>query len=88
MLPQELFKVSEKANTKYIDASGHEMSNKGQKEIKMLVNGKIASMVFQATDVRKPLAAVCRIVQKGNAVVFDSEQSYILKKKDSDEDSY
>ncbi len=40
------------------------MSNKGLKELKMLVNGKIASMIFQATDVRKPLAAVGRIVEK------------------------
>jgi hypothetical protein len=80
MLPQEPLVESSKANSRYRDASGHEMANKGQKEIKMKINGKIASMVFQATDVRKPLAAVSRIVEKGNTVVFDSDNSYILHK--------
>jgi hypothetical protein len=80
MLPQEPLVESKRANSTYRDASGHVMQNKGQKEVKMIVNGKIASMVFQATDVRKPLASVNRIVQKGNTVVFDSEHSYILNK--------
>mgnify|MGYP002811270886 CR=1 FL=1 len=57
------------------------MSNTGQKEIKMLVGGKLRSMTFQATDVRKPLASVRRIVKKGNKVVFEEEESYILNKK-------
>ncbi len=30
---------------------------------------------------KKPLASVCRIVQKGNTVVFDELNSYILNKK-------
>ena len=47
----------------------------------MLVGGKLRSMTFQATDVRKPLASVCRIVRKGNRVVFDENESYILNKK-------
>ncbi len=63
MLPQEPLVASSRANSRYRDASGHEMANKGQKEIKMKINCKIASMVFQATDVRKPLAAVGRIVE-------------------------
>jgi hypothetical protein len=80
MLPQEPLVASSKANSRYRDASGHEMSNKGQKEVKMKINGKLASMVFQATDVRKPLAAVSRIVEKGNTVIFDADCSYILHK--------
>ncbi len=46
----------------------------------MIGSGKVASMWVQATDVRKPLASVSRIVEKGNTVVFDSERSYILHK--------
>ncbi len=80
MLPQEPLRESKRANATYMDASGHAMSNKGQKEVKLIVNGKVASMVFQATDVRKPLASVSRIVEKGNTVVFDSDRSYILHK--------
>jgi hypothetical protein len=60
---------------------GKSVDNKGQKEIQMLVGGKLRSMTFQATDVRKPLASVRRIVQKGNTVVFDEEESYILNKR-------
>ncbi len=78
--PQEPLKESKRANATYRDASGNAMPNKGQKQVKMIVNGKVASMVFQATDVRKPLASVSRIVEKGNTVVFDSDKSYILHK--------
>ena len=47
----------------------------------MLVDGKLRSMTFQATDVKKSLASVCRIVQKGNTVVFDEQDSYIFNKE-------
>ena len=37
---------------------------------------------FQVTDVRKPLLAVRRLVEKGNTVVLagDGEESYIMNK--------
>ena len=39
------------------------------------------SIVFQATDVRKPLAAVSRILDKGNKVVFSRYGSFIQNEK-------
>ncbi len=63
MLPEEPLMPSSKSGAKYVDASGHQMSNKGQKELKMLVGGKLRSMTFQATDVKKPWprsAGLCR----------------------------
>ena len=41
----------------------------------------IGAMTFQATDVRKPLAAVSKIVAKGNTVVFGEGRSYIKNNK-------
>mgnify|MGYP001200880737 FL=1 len=38
-------------------------------------------IVCQSTDVRKPLAAVSKIIDKNNKVVFDKDGSYILNKK-------
>ena len=39
-------------------------------------------MLFQVTDVGKPLASVSRILDKGNTVLFSRKQggSYIVKK--------
>jgi len=37
-------------------------------------------MNFQVTDCKKPLASVAKIIERGNRVVFDEEESYILNK--------
>ena len=36
------------------------------------------AIAFQATGLRKPLAVVSKIVEKGNKVVFSPAESYIL----------
>ena len=38
-------------------------------------------MNFSVTDCKKPLASVSKIVDRGNRVVFDEDESYILNKK-------
>lgn len=69
---------AEKTNAKYIAANGAIMRNVGQKRVRFRTStGTINAITFQATDVRKPLASVARIVEKGNRVVFSPAESYI-----------
>ena len=49
------------------------MTNKGEKK----VGFRTTSITFQVTDVKKPLAAVSKIVEKGNWVCFGPEEAYI-----------
>ena len=66
----------------YKAANGGRMPNYGEKkfEFKMTGDGQpqgIHSITFQVTDATKPLAAVSKMVKKGNRVVFDPQSSYI-----------
>ena len=56
------------------------MENYGGTKIKFKNEGKVKAMNFSVTDCKKPLAAVSKIVDKGNRVVFDGEGSYIENK--------
>ena len=68
----------DKKKARYIAANGSIMKNAGQKRIIFQTKDRSTNaMTFQATGVRKPLAAVSRIVQKGNRVVFSPEGSFI-----------
>jgi hypothetical protein len=63
---------------RHIATNGDVMYNAGQKKAKFKTkDGNIRSIAFRATGVRKPLAAVSRIVEKGNKVVFSPSGSYI-----------
>jgi hypothetical protein len=61
-----------KSQAKYVAANGSRMGNYGQKRVPFKTKGGdgAQSIVFQVTDVTKPLAAVSRIVEKGNVVQF------------------
>ncbi len=61
-----------KSQAKYVAANGSRMDNYGQKRIPFKMKGGegAQSIVFQVTDVTRPLAAVSRIVEKGNVVHF------------------
>ena len=67
---------------KYLAANGAKMENYGEKKIRFKKEclGGINDMLFQVTDVGKPLASVSRILDKGNTVVFYRKQggSYIV----------
>ena len=56
-----------------------QMRNFGRTKIRFTNDGKEKAMGFHVTEVRKPLAAVSRIVDKGNRVVFGKGpgESYI-----------
>ena len=57
-------------------ANGGEMVHYGEKEIMIKYKGSEAKdpigLKFQVTDVRKPLLAVWRLVERGNVVVLSN----------------
>ena len=65
----------------FVAANGSRMENYGGTQVVFEKNGKVKAMNFDVTDCKKPLASVAKIVDKGNKVVFDEEESYILNKK-------
>jgi hypothetical protein len=69
---------------KFINASGGTMGHYGERSARFKVEGQgsseaVMSLTFQVSDVQKPLAAVRRIVEKGNIVQFGprDEDNYI-----------
>ena len=80
-LPQQPMERSPttKQNARYIAANGNVMHNAGQKRVRFQTkDGTVNAITFQATAVRKPLAAVSRIVEKGNRVVFSPTENYVM----------
>ena len=51
-------------------ANGGEMGHYGEKDVTFKCDGHIVGVKFQVTDVRKPLLAVRRLVERGNVVQF------------------
>ena len=77
------FEVKEtKRNIILKAANGSCMRHEGEKDITFQdkESGELLGMTFQVTEVRKPLAAVRRLVEKGNVVQFGPEErhNYIL----------
>ena len=76
---------AKKSGVKYVAANGARMENLGEKRVRFKKSGgdTLSSITFQITDVGKPLAAVSRILDKGNTVVFSrgSAGSYIRNNK-------
>ena len=62
-------------------ANGGEMTHYGQKELTFNHDGNadVVGLTFQVTDVKKPLLAVRRLVERGNKVVLPANEgeSYI-----------
>ena len=54
----------------FVAANGSRMKNMGTKRVVFLKDQKRRAMGFHVTEVRKPLAAVSRITEKGNIVQF------------------
>ena len=58
-----------------------QMGQRGEKKVTFgdNPNGDVVGLKFQVTDVRKPLLAVRRLVERGNVVQFgpEPEQNYI-----------
>ena len=64
--------VPEERKMKFRNASGGEMHHHGEKRVNFKTGGeeRIMGMNFQVSDVRRPLAAVWRIAERGNIVQF------------------
>ena len=72
------------AGQKYVGPSGEEIPNEGQLSTSMLLEGgREGKFTFQAAPVRKPLLAVSSVNDKGNIVIFDGDQSFIIPGKGS-----
>ncbi len=70
-----------KKNVKFRAANGNAIYSKGRRKIKGCTeNGDKCTASFEVCKVTKTLGAVSDMVDKGNTVVFDSRQSYILNK--------
>ena len=65
-------------------ANGGSVGHYGEKDVTFRneLDGELVGLKFQVTDVRKPLLAVRRLVEKGNVVSFgpDYADNYILNK--------
>lgn len=65
-----------KASVRYIAACGTAIRNHGEKRVRLKTvrldgaHSELAAIQFQVTDVNKPLAAVSRILDQGNPVLF------------------
>ena len=74
--------VPAKNPRKFVAANGNPLKHYGEKVVKFKTQGQegMGSMVFQVSDVTKPLASVARIVEKGNVVQFGAgeDDSFIM----------
>ena len=63
----------------YVGPGGEQIPNEGQFHVRMrLDDGKHATTLFQAAQVKKPLLAVSSCNDKGNLVLFDGNESFIF----------
>ena len=68
-----LREVQKGREMKFRNASGGKMNHYGSRAVTFKTDGKegrVMGLEFQVSDVRKPLAAVWRIAEKGNVVQF------------------
>ena len=80
LLPEVETKPSHgsKNGVTYVAANGSRMPNMGEKKVRFkTTDGLNSSIMFQVTKVKKPLAAVSKITEKGNWVCFGPSEAYI-----------
>ena len=66
------------AGVTYVTASGQEMANEGEKDVKVVTQeGHKCLLKMQVTDVRKPLMSVARICDAGHNVTFTNGGGFI-----------
>ena len=66
----------------YRAANGKPIKNYGQRKITGLTNqGKEIKTKMVVADVTKVLASVAKMVECGNTVVFDENESYVMHKR-------
>ena len=64
--------VPDEKKMRFRNASGGRMEHYGEKKVDFVAGDQedVMRMHFQVSDVKRPLAAVCRIVERGNLVQF------------------
>ena len=80
LLPEVMTRpsVGSRAGVNYVAANGQKMPNLGEKKIQFKTKDDLnSSTTFQVTQVKKPLAAVSKITEKGNWVCFGPGEAYI-----------
>ena len=74
--------VPEERKMKFRNARGGRMEHYGEKKVDFVTDSQdeVMRMHFQVSDVKRPLAAVCRIVEQGNVVQFGPkvEDNFIM----------
>ena len=71
--------LGSRAGSVYLGPGKEKIPNRGQKSLHVRTEGNpaVRNMTFQDAAVRKPLAAVSGIRDKGNVVLFDKKGSFI-----------
>lgn len=73
-LNEEPMALADTDNKRLVNANGHEMAHFGRKQVqsrRKADGDQIMSLVFEVTDVTKPLVAVRRIIDRANEVHFN-----------------
>ena len=75
-----------KRGVMYEVASGHQIANEGEKRFCALAEeGVPKQLTLQVCDVNQGLLSVAKLVQAGNRVVFDEDDSSFIENKSSGE---
>ena len=73
------------AGQQYVGPGNEKIPNEGQFVVPMLLeDGRHARSTYQAAQVREPLMAVSSVNDKGNLVLFDDKESYIIPGRNKD----
>ena len=70
-----------KIGVRYTAAGGQELINAGEKRPHFKCGGVDAHMLFQCTNVQKPLASAAKVAQKGNEIVMRADGGHIRNLK-------
>ena len=84
VLPKDILKgvyplLPKKEGVRFCAANGQTIQNYGRRQVAFRAKGRqgVNCMTFHVTDVKKPLASVSKIVEKGSSVHFTPEGSFI-----------
>ena len=71
--------LPKKEGVRFCAANGQTIQNYGRRNVAFKIEGNegVNCMTFRVTDVKKTLASVSKMVEKGNSVHFTPKESYI-----------
>ena len=79
MLASEFPLLPKQEGVRFVAANGNVIGNYGRRNLAFRTKGRsgVNCMTFHVTDVKKPLASVSKMVEKGSSVHFTPNGSYI-----------